>query len=155
MWRIPLIGLLGRLSGFDFGGILLSRIPVSITLGLLFLPDYYLAGIIALGFLLAEAMRDSIFELLDGWDWKTATRISIRTLWYMPLFIGMSIYLDNYTLFIFMPFLRAPIQFVCSFIPLPKSTNSDKLKDILGGRAEWYEFFHNASIGTGLVGIAL
>jgi len=151
MIEILLFGILGRLAGSSVGGHFTNKALMSLLQGLLFCPDYYLALIVFLGMWLGNVMRDSIFGLVYGWNTKDAFKMTCKALWYAPLFLGVGIYLKS----ILLPtmLLRAPIQYLCSFLPLATSRN-DKgtlLQKLLGGKAECYEFIYSMAIGGGLL----
>ena len=148
--QILAIGILGRLAGSDFP--FTHKWVTSFLMGCLFLPNYELAGIVFLGFFLAEVKRDSLFYLLwKGWSKKEFIKITLASLWYAPLFIAVGIYLKAILLPTFL--LRGVINRLCFWIPLPSSANhtGSFWNKFLGGRAEIYELLFNIAIGVGLV----
>lgn len=148
--QIIAFGVLGRLAGSKVGGKFTGKAYMSFLQGCLFLPNYELALIVFLGMWLGNVMRDSIFDLVYGWDSKAALKMTLKGLWYAPVFVGVGFY----SLVLLIPtfLLRAPIQYLTSFLPLATSRN-DKgtlLEKLFYGRAEIYEFTYSVVIGAGL-----
>lgn len=154
IYLIPLLqGILGRLTGSDFP-FTHKWVTSAVTGGIFYLwqQDWKLSLIVFIGLLLAEVKRDSLFDISSfGWDNKKALYMTYKALWYAPLFIGVGIYLNAILLPTFL--LRSPVQYVCKFIPFPRSRNHKGtfLQKFIGGRAECYEFLYNIVIGIGLV----
>jgi len=152
------LALFGRLTGTDVGGKWINKLTMSALSGLLFIQQPIVAAIVFFGLLIGHALRDSIFDLLTGWNTKAAIRMTLRASSFLPLMVWVYISaygleLTPYILLCLIPFTRAPIQYLCKFIPLP--IEADKTGkwyvQLFLGKAEMYELIYSAGIGVAIV----
>jgi hypothetical protein len=158
--QIIVVAFLGRLYGSD---ILKAYIrngykkPLCcLASGALFLPDWRLSIVVFAGLWIGHLLRDSIFELLKQkpFDWQAAIKMTYRAFSFLPLMLGVyylthGVAFSTTSILILLPMLsRAPIQYLCRFLPLPESG-----PQFLMTKAAMYEFIWCAFIAIGIVGI--
>jgi len=159
--QITLLALFGRLTGSDVGGRAINKSTMALASGLIFLPDIVLSAVVAVGLLLGHALRDSIFALLTGWDSKAALRMTYRAASFLPLMLVLYVYGHGLEItpaiaLCFVPMLtRAPIQYLCRFIPLPIAAdkNGKWYVQLFLGKAEMYELIYSAAIAVAIVSL--
>jgi len=163
---IILFGLLGRLWGSDQVELMLfnknwKKPLVAICSGLLFFPNPIMSGVVTFGVYVGQTLRDSIFDLLIGWDTKMAIAITYRALSFLPLMLGAyyiirGLVIEYSLVWCVVPVLsRAPIQYLCGFLPLRESAApyAKWYKKFFLNQAAMYEFIWCCVIGLSIVRI--
>jgi hypothetical protein len=158
--QIIALAFLGRLYGSD---ILKPYIrngykkPLCcLASGALFLTNWQLAVMVFIGLWIGHLLRDSIFELLKDkpFDCQATIKMTYRAFSFLPLMLAVYFLVHGVTLsaafmFVFLPMLsRAPIQYLCRFLPIPESG-----PQFLMTKAAMYEFIWCVVIAIGIVGI--
>lgn len=156
---VLLFTLLGRWWGSDLFKFPLRKFVISFLAGAVFLPHWQLSIVIAVGFMVGNLLRDSIFDLLTKNDLKAAALMTLRASAFLPLMLAVyylthGMALNSVLLVTLIPVLsRAPIQLLCRFIPVP--VNAQKNKTAFGrlflGQAEIYELVWCLTIGLCIV----
>ena len=159
--QIAALTILGRWWGSDLLKFPLRKFLIAFLAGAVFLPHWQLSIVIAVGFMIGNLLRDSIFDLLTKNDLKAALRMTFRGCSFLPLTLGVylmhGLAFTPVVLLALTPALaRAPIQYLCRFIPLPIQAEKKGFNQFWKGKAEMYEILWNAYIAAVVViGIAL
>lgn len=169
------IGLFGRIWGNDalaffiknplpFGGNKFNpkKLLTAILSGCLFLPDLLTAGCVALGIYLGQLLRDSLFGLLRGWNWKAALYMTFRAFSFLPLMLGCYYLSNGFTwnlldaILCITPMLSRPIvQYLVGLTPIPEGLPEDtnEFVKLVWGSPAIYEWTWMTVIGFCVVGV--
>ena len=152
---IQILGLaiLGRLWGHKLN----IPKPVKIVLigtlsGALFLPNLHLFLAVGIFIIVGELFRDSIFDLLRGWKWKPAIKMTLRGASFLPLMISINFISNGNITFDLLPWVavlmlsRPIIQYGCKFLPVAENAQLESgYKQFWKGKAEIYELLWSAA----------